>query len=632
MCARAKQTRRIGWIGLGTMGLPMALRLADKSGCAVYGCDIVPAAMDAFASMGGIPEPDSAALLENSDVVFLSLPDNALVQETLTDAVRRCRRGTVVVDTSSSLPAVIQSCAARPPRGRRADRLPRQPPARKRPAEGRLSAMCGGSETALARVSPLLACFAARVTHMGSLGSGYAAKLINNLIVGGEITLIAEALGLARKARAGHGAAAGGALRRRRVQPRSVSEGRQDDLRDYTPSSRVLIHLKDQRNAQELARAMGAAIPGLRPVHRAARAAGGHGARRRGRSRRHRPVRIRSTSESLGGYAMATYEKEFLLKVLENLWKVRKFEQRAMEGGLKGEIKGNIHVCLGEEGAVVGANMALEPTDYITASHRGHGHCVMKSDDLEHTLAELYGKESGFCHGRGGSMHVTKAESGLLGANGIVGGGIPLATGSALASKISHDGAVSVAFFGDGASNQGCFHECINMAAVWKLPIVYFIENNQFAVSTDIHTTCATPTLAQRAQGYGIEGIIVDGTDVLAVYEAMQRAVEHARSGKGPVLLECDVYRYTGHYVGDPAKYMSVEYNTAAHQNDVIDKFKTYLLAEGVASQGELDAVEAAVEERMEKAYQFALDAPLPDPADVLKYNYACDNERSVAR
>ena len=221
---------------------------------------------------------------------------------------------------------------------------------------------------------------------------------------------------------------------------------------------------------------------------------------------------------------MATYEKEFLLKVLENLWKVRKFEQRAMEGGLKGEIKGNIHVCLGEEGAVVGANMALESTDYITASHRGHGHCVMKSDDVEHTLAELYGKESGFCHGRGGSMHVTKVESGLLGANGIVGGGIPLATGSALASKINRDGAVSVAFFGDGATNQGCFHECINMAAVWKLPIVYFIENNQYAVSTNIHTTCATSTLAQRAQGYGIEGDVVDGTDVLAVYAARRRA------------------------------------------------------------------------------------------------------------
>ena len=174
---------------------------------------------------------------------------------------------------------------------------------------------------------------------------------------------------------------------------------------------------------------------------------------------------------------MATYEKEFLLKVLENLWKVRKFEQRAMEGGLKGEIKGNIHVCLGEEGAVVGANMALESTDYITASHRGHGHCVMKSDDVEHTLAELYGKESGFCHGRGGSMHVTKVESGLLGANGIVGGGIPLATGSALASKINRDGAVSVAFFGDGATNQGI--EQLNreqMPAFLTAPVIAFLD------------------------------------------------------------------------------------------------------------------------------------------------------------
>ena len=246
MCARAKQTRRIGWIGLGTMGLPMALRLADKSGCAVYGCDIVPSAMDAFASMGGIPEPDSAALLENSDVVFLSLPGNALVQETLTDAVRRCRRGPVVVDTSSSLPAVIQSCAAQAAaRGVELIDCPVSGGA-EAAAEGRLSAMCGGSETALARVSPLLACFAARVTHMGSLGSGYAAKLINNLIVGGEITLIAEALGLARNAAS---------------SPVLSLKGGRMISGDYTPSSRVLIHLKDQRNAQELARALGAAIP-----------------------------------------------------------------------------------------------------------------------------------------------------------------------------------------------------------------------------------------------------------------------------------------------------------------------------------------------------------------------------------
>ena len=217
--------------------------------------------MDAFASMGGIPEPDGAALLENSDVVFLSLPGNALVQETLTDAVRRCRRGTVVVDTSSSLPAVIQSCAAQAAaRGVELIDCPVSGGA-EAAAEGRLSAMCGDSETALARVSPLLACFAARVTHMGSLGSGYAAKLINNLIVGGEITLIAEALGLARKAGLDMArlleALSGGAA----SSPVLSLKGGRMISGDYTPSSRVLIHLKDQRNAQELARALGAAIP-----------------------------------------------------------------------------------------------------------------------------------------------------------------------------------------------------------------------------------------------------------------------------------------------------------------------------------------------------------------------------------
>lgn len=329
---------------------------------------------------------------------------------------------------------------------------------------------------------------------------------------------------------------------------------------------------------------------------------------------------------------MATYEKDFLMKMLENLWKVRKFEECAMECGLKGEIKGNVHVCLGEEGAVVGANMALAPTDYITASHRGHGHCVMKSDDLDHAMAELFGKENGFCHGRGGSMHVTKVETGLLGANGIVGGGIPLATGSALASKINGDGAVSVAFFGDGATNQGCFHECINMAATWKLPMIYFIENNQFAVSTNIHTTTSTETLAQRALGYGIASEVVDGTDVLAVYEAMQRAAAHARSGEGPVLVECDVYRFTGHYVGDPANYMPEEYREASHREDVIEKFKRYLLENQVATEEEMDALEASVDERVQKAHAYATESPLPDPASVLEYNYSCDNERSVVR
>ena len=329
---------------------------------------------------------------------------------------------------------------------------------------------------------------------------------------------------------------------------------------------------------------------------------------------------------------MQTYDKSFLMKMLENMWTVRKFEETAADSFLKGEVKGNVHVCLGQEGAVVGANMALDPKDYITASHRGHGHCVIKSGDVDHAMAELYGKETGFCKGRGGSMHVTKVDHGLLGANGIVGGGIPLATGSALTSKINQDGAVTVAFFGDGASNQGCFHECLNMAADWQLPIIYFIENNGFAVSTQISTTTHTKNLAVRGQAYGIPGVVVDGTDVLAVYEAVKEAAERARTGGGPTLIDCHVYRFTGHYVGDPAAYMPAEYREKAQETDVIRRFKSYLLENQVATAEEMDTLEAAVAEKIEHARTFARESAAPDKRTVLEYNYSCDNERSVER
>jgi len=329
---------------------------------------------------------------------------------------------------------------------------------------------------------------------------------------------------------------------------------------------------------------------------------------------------------------MASYTKDFLMKMLENLWMVRKFEESAMDASLKGEIKGNVHVCLGQEGEVVGANMALEPTDFITASHRGHGHCVMKCGDVDHAMAELYGKEEGLCHGRGGSMHVTKIESGLLGANGIVGGGIALATGSALASQTNGDGHVTISFFGDGASNQGVFHESINMAAAWKLPIIYFVENNGFAVSTKIGSVTNTPDLAKRAAAYGIPGAVIDGTDVLAVYEATRQAVEAARRGEGPTLLDCHVYKFTGHFVGDPAKYINPDYTQEAHEQDAIKKFKAYLLANQVATDEEMDALEKTVADRIEKARQFAAAGTEPDKTRVLDYNYACDNERCVIR
>lgn len=329
---------------------------------------------------------------------------------------------------------------------------------------------------------------------------------------------------------------------------------------------------------------------------------------------------------------MQNYDKDFLMKVLENLMTVRKFEETAVDGFLKGEIKGNVHVCLGGEGAVVGANMALRETDYIAISHRGHGHCVIKSQDVDHVMAELYGKETGFCHGRGGSMHVTKVDHGLLGANGIVGGGIPLATGSALVSKINQDGAVTVAFFGDGASNQGCFHECLNMAANWQLPIIYFIENNGFAVSTQIHSTSHTENLSVRGQAYGIPGMVVDGTNVLEVYEAVKEAAERARNGGGPTLIDCRVFRFTGHYVGDPADYVPKEYREEAHAKDTIERFKTVLLERKAATSEEINALEAAVAEKIKHARDFALESPYPDKSTVLAYNYSLDNERSVIR
>ena len=329
---------------------------------------------------------------------------------------------------------------------------------------------------------------------------------------------------------------------------------------------------------------------------------------------------------------MQAYSKEFLMKVLEKMMTIRKFEQTAADSFLKGQINGNVHVCLGEEGSVVGANMALEPTDYISASHRGHGHCIMKSGDVNRTMAELFGKETGFCKGRGGSMHVTKVDSGLLGANGIVGGGIPLATGSALASKLNHDNSVTVAFFGDGATSQGCFHECLNMAATWKLPVIFFIENNGFAVSTRINTVINTATLAARAQAYDIPGVVVDGTDVLAVYEAVKEAAARARNGEGPTLIESKMYRFTGHFIGDPAAYMSDEYKTEAESKDPIEKYIAKLLSEGIASQEEIDTLDQKTKEIIEKAHEFALNSPMPESKDVLLYNYSCENERSTIR
>ena len=248
------------------------------------------------------------------------------------------------------------------------------------------------------------------------------------------------------------------------------------------------------------------------------------------------------------------YPKEMLLDMYKTMLSIRAFETKAAECFTKGMLAGNIHLCIGQEAVPTGACYALEPEDYMTSTHRGHGHCIAKGASLDKMLAELFGKKTGYCQGKGGSMHIMAMDLGILGANGIVGGEIPIATGAAYSAKLRGTEQVTLAFFGDSASNEGTFHESINMAAAWNLPIVYIIENNLFGISVDIRRVTKEHDLYKRAEGYGIPGEAVDGNDVYAVYEAVSRAVERARKGEGPTLIECKTYRWQGHHVGDPGE------------------------------------------------------------------------------
>ena len=317
--------------------------------------------------------------------------------------------------------------------------------------------------------------------------------------------------------------------------------------------------------------------------------------------------------------------------IFETMLRIRKFESKAADSFAKGLCAGNIHVSLGQEASAAGAAAALEPRDRITSTHRGHGHCLAKGARSDKAMAELFGKATGYCGGKGGSMHIADVSLGILGANGIVGAGLPIATGAALASKIRGSGEVALCFFGDGASNNGTFHESLNMAAAWNLPVIFLCENNRYAVSVPIHTVTNTETIAVRAKAYDIPGVTVDGNDPLAVYEAVKEAVDRARAGKGPSLVECATYRHTGHYCGDPAQYRPAAYLEEAMQNDCVPRFIAYLLKNGF-SQQEIDALDAAMEEEIEAAFAFAQESPYPDVAMATTDVYASDNERSVAR
>ena len=326
------------------------------------------------------------------------------------------------------------------------------------------------------------------------------------------------------------------------------------------------------------------------------------------------------------------YSKEMLLNFYRTMNRMRSFEERAAECFTKGMLAGNIHLSIGQEAAEAGAFAAIQEKDFFTSTHRGHGHVIARGGDAKRAMAELFGKKTSYCKGKGGSMHIADmAKMNHLGANGIVGAGQAISAGSALASKILGDDIVTVGCFGDGSTNEGTFHESLNMAATWKLPMVWFIENNCYGVSTEIHRVTNTPDIATRAAAYDVPFAVVDGTDVCAVYEAMLKAMEHARSGKGPYVVEAKVYRYQGHYCGDPAVYRPASYMEEAHANDGIEKLGKKLLDMGV-TEAELEQIKKEAYDEMMEAVKFADESPYPDPSEVTEDMYTTDNERCVAR
>ena len=308
---------------------------------------------------------------------------------------------------------------------------------------------------------------------------------------------------------------------------------------------------------------------------------------------------------------------------LRDMKRIRAFEERIDRLFVEARIHGTTHLCIGQEAVPVGACAAIQPTDLAGGSHRGHGHAIAKGLRLDRMMAELMGRRDGYCGGRGGTQHVACMALGFLGTNGITAGGIPIATGAALSAKLRGSGQVVLSFFGDGAANQGTFHESLNMAGVWKLPVIYVCENNQYAMSTHVTAASAVPQIARRAAAYAMPGITVDGNDVLAVRDAVQRAVERARAGEGPCLVECVTYRRHGHSKSDQCEYRTREEEAEWERRDPITQMEERLRAAGELSPDSLAALDAAVADEIAAAAAFAEASPMADPDTATDLVYA---------
>jgi TPP-dependent pyruvate/acetoin dehydrogenase alpha subunit len=310
--------------------------------------------------------------------------------------------------------------------------------------------------------------------------------------------------------------------------------------------------------------------------------------------------------------------RERLLWMYERMTLIREFEERLKWLVETGVPTGPVHFYTGQEAVAVGVCAALDPADWIASTHRGHGHCIAKGADIRRMMAELYGKVTGTNRAKGGSMHITDVSVGMLGVNPIVGMGVTHAVGAGLSSRVRRTGQVAAAFFGDGGASQGAVHESMNLAAIWRLPVLFVCENNGYADATPVEYAVSVANIADRAAAYNMPGVVVDGQDVVAVWQATREAVRRARAGEGPSLLECKTYRYFGHHQGDdPHRYRTVEEEQAACARDCIKSFRAWTSAEGVLNSAELDAVDARNHALLDEAVQFAEQSPTPEAGEL---------------
>ena len=314
-----------------------------------------------------------------------------------------------------------------------------------------------------------------------------------------------------------------------------------------------------------------------------------------------------------------------MLWMYRKMVEIRQFEEAAGTLYQSGQLPGFLHLYIGEEATAVGVCAHLEDADYITSTHRGHGHLIAKGGKRDRMMAELFARTTGYCKGKGGSMHIADKATGILGANGVVGAGIPLAAGAGLSAKLRGTQQVAVSFFGDGATNQGVFHETLNLAAVWELPVVFVCENNRFGMGTPQHEHQRVEDIAVRAPAYDMPGVTVDGNDVLKVYDAAQEAVTRAREGGGPTLLNCDTYRFRGHHIGDPGtSYRDrEEVQEQERKRDPIRRLAAVLTEKEGVTEAQLSAIEAELAKDLEDALAFAKNSPEPLPEDALEDLYA---------